>query len=402
MDAGRKLYVFLVFAMLTFHNYRDIFETGGKTFRLFCRLTIMVWGCGLMVSCTTSEKEQRNFKEIRFSRKDLPETVKLKLLRTITIPGFYTPLWMFRIENNLLIVDLNHREGILAVYSLSKDSLLRVMMPKGNGPFEIQSISSIVTDGHRNIYFYDTQERRLLQGHLDSLAYSVHQPRFYKRLRWTYTTDTPLSIINHSDSTYLSTSELGHGGRFNILNHRFEFSPEYFGEYPDLEHTREIKNMTHTEYRVNVLSNLFSHGICLSSDRQSLVVAYLRVDCIEVFDMKSRALRYRIIGPEQNFPPRYKLNKAGQGLPCSECYAGYSSPQVTSNYILSLRRYRQDKEWNSHLSRYIYVFSQAGTVKKILELDEDIISFVIDEERGRLYGLVVDAPYAVVEYELQI
>lgn len=356
----------------------------------------------LIIGCTSkSELEVGYGKDGLVLFKGTLQPIKLKSKKK-ELADFRLPIRIKLIDNYLFVTDLKRNDGMVGIYDLNNDRFLKSIIPKGNGPFELSAISSIINGNSGNIYFYDVQSLRLLEAKLDFLVgNSSAQPSYVKRII-SDKYEKVLRIANLSDTSFMAYTLPGIGGRFSTLNSKFDFTGFQFGDYPPIEKKAEIYEMTEVSFYSKVLGNLYTCSIEVLQSKNLLVIAHHNVDVIEVYDYHKLKLLLRIVGPDQNLPPKYIINKSGQALPCLECKCGYSSPQVSPAYIALLRLHKLYSNEDSYISKYIYFFDWQGALVKIFELDAEVTEFVIDNNRHKIYAIAFDQDKALLEYDLPI
>ncbi|MBX2915961.1 MAG: hypothetical protein KF856_11895 [Cyclobacteriaceae bacterium] len=329
-------------------------------------------------------------------------TIKPTILKSnkIALEDFRLPTRIKQINDYLFITDLKRDAGMVCIYDLNNQKYLKSIIPKGSGPFELSAISSIVSGNSGTIYFYDVQSLRLLEANLDFLLQNdLTQPVYSNRLIFE-NFEKAFRIVNVSDTIYLAYTLPGIKGRFMLLNSKFESTGIQFANYPPIERKPETYDMTEVSFNAKVLGNLYTCAITTHPSADLLVVAHHHVDIIEIYKITEQKRLLRIVGPDQNFPPDYIINKSGQGLPCRECRCGYASPQVFTNYIAVLRLNKLYTDADAYISKYIYFFDWEGTLQKVIELDAEVSEFVIDEGRRKIYAIAFDQDEALLEYDL--
>jgi len=302
------------------------------------------------------------------------------------------------IDPYLFIVDLKNRDAMVAVWDIEKQVEIRKLIPNGEGPFELSAVSSIFPDGNGNIYFYDLQNLRMLEARLDCLVMNKNYlPRFKKRLLSTdFEHANRIQRVN--DSTFVAITLPALNGRFRFLNRHLDYVGAPFGEFPYLDRTAETSAMTDISFGAKVLGNLYAATLAVNEPSATLLVAHNNVDVLDLFNLQTKKLLLRVVGPDQNYPPRYRLNSQGQALPCQTCNAGYKSPQALTDWFLAIRLHKRYSDFDAYESRFIFVFAWSGDLHKILELDSDITDFVVDEKRKTIFTLSLDSDYPLQAY----
>jgi hypothetical protein len=351
---------------------------------------------GFLVSCS-GNNGLRNL--VVFDQ--VPEPVSITASR-ISLPGARLPVHLSLIDGLLFIVDLKSTEGMVTVFDIETKRVVKSVIPVGEGPFELSSVSAVFEGPERTVCFYDVQSYRLLSANLDSLVrFAAHVPTFRKRIyRFDHDhTSYPVRIVNYKQGENLAYVVPGVDGRFVSIDEEWNMDSTYFGPYPPLERPGDMSTIS---YYARVLSNLYSCQFALSKDQNQMVVTHYNVDLIEIYDLATKSLVQRIVGPDGNFPPDYRLNKLGQAMPCRDCKCGYSSPVPTSRYLAVLRLDKLYSSMDSYLSRFIYLFEWDGKITRVLQLDSEISDFVIDETNGKIYATSFDADAPLLEYDIDL
>lgn len=356
---------------------------------LFALLLIL-----LCSSCTTETQGTEEAVTLRFD--EAPAPTRLASVELDWGP-FFLPTRLKQIGDYLFIADLKNPDAMVTIWDIDQQREVKRIIPKGEGPFELSAVSSIFLQKGGRVYFFDLQSQRMLEADLDSLvAYPHYQPKFRKRLASEdYEYASRIHSVN--DSVLVAMTLPALQGRFSLLNNNLEYTGHYFGQFPFLERTGELSGMTDISFGAKVLGNLFVATMDVNQPLNKLVVTYNNVDMIDVYNLTDHTLELRVLGPDQNYPPKFRLTESG-ALPCRECHAGYKSPQSNNDYFVALRLNKRYADVDAYQSRHVYVFSWSGELIKSIELDFEIADFVIDPKRRKLFALAVDASQPLREY----
>ncbi len=356
-------------------------------------ITVLLVILYLSDGCTASQPNNPDDGIIkRFDK--IPSGILIKSKRK-NIPSIF-PTEVKRIDNFLFITDLKNKAGMVIIYDIKSEQIVRTCVPQGDGSHELTVVSSIykVRD---SVFFYDPQSLRLLGIRFNDLVNDdTHHPTYIKKLLFS-DYERPLYLMPYSKDSVFAHVIPGFEGRFIKLNQRYEPMGSYFAPFPSLE---PVGEMTKMSLYVKVLGNLFYSTSV--SDSNKMVMGYNYVDMIEVFDASSRKLLKTIIGPDQNFPPKYILNQRQQASPCLECRCGYSNPIITAKGFMVLRLDKLYSASDALTSRLIYYFNWDGSLMHVIELDEDVSQFVFDEKNKKIFAISLDTDYPLLEYSFPL
>lgn len=163
--------------------------------------------------------------------------------------------------------------------------------------------------------------------------------------------------------------------------------------------------MVKMDWPKNVISSLFSGTVTADEAKRYFVMASTKIDHLEVYDKQAKKY-FGLRGPVDAFPNVTVDYSAGYPMLLSLGYDniyGYAKAIVGDKYIYGLfsgYTNRQVDMLKEKAFDKVLVFEKDGTPFKYIELDYQLRDMAIDDERGLLYGLTVDANPNVVVYEL--
>lgn len=348
----------------------------------------------LILGCTVSPSDLSEDSVVRrFSK--TPSAINLQS-REKSIESIY-PTEIKQIDDFLFVTDLKSKAGMVIIYDTKSEQVLRTCIPQGEGSHELTAVSSIykVRD---SIFFFDPQSLRLLGGLFDELINNRNYHPVYLRKLLFSDFERPLYLFPYSSDSIFAHVIPGFQGRFIKLDQHYEPVGRYFAPFPELDFREE--EMTKMSLYVKVLGNLFYTTSV--SDSNVIIMSYNYVDMIDIFDVHTGNLLKRIIGPEQNFPPKYILNQRLQAAPCLECSCGYSNPIITTKGFMVLRLNKLYSDSDALTSKFIYYFNWDGALTQTIKLDKDVSQFVIDEQNKKIYAISLDTDYPLLEFNFSI
>ena len=316
---------------------------------------------------------------------------------------FYYATDVHLLDSIIVIRDVKNASNHLHILDRKNLEYVMSFAKRGEGPGEFAIARSVTTLGMgKPLMVHDSRLQRLYSINLDSLLnYSNYKISDYVNTRGTSENSLVKStqqfhVRQISDSLFLArtfpTSDL----RFSLFDARFS-KIKSFGPHPLIE---EIQPMNEEVFQVVVLGNIYQGRMFVNRTKRKMLIAHSKLDLIEIFDYENGANSLNIIGPENNYPPKYQLNSANQAILCDECKYGYLYIDTTDGNIYALYSGKEKGNRDAYLGNTIYKFDWEGNVLVKYDLDREIAGFVIDESLNKIYATESNADQPLVVFDL--
>lgn len=307
------------------------------------------------------------------------------------------------IDDFLLIVDgMAHENGILHIYDLSDGRYCGNMIPKGEGPLELSTISSIFVKND-SIYLFDLQTRKILKSPWqqkaceDILSMTFENESFDIEQSLTYPL---LHLLNLPGRGFLASRIIGPDGRFVVLNNDKD-SLYTFGPYPEIGF-RPKEHLHPIDYQINVLFSIYNLKPFINPFTSDLIVLY-NSHLIELFDTQTGALKSRLIGPQKDFPIKNVVhNQNGTYSLPKDHQRAYGSAKFSNKHMFVSYNGRAFNGFEeSLLSTKILVFTHEGDYLYTLIPGLDFFAFTVNEAGTKLFIIrSYEEDEAYVEFDL--
>ncbi|WNB17038.1 BF3164 family lipoprotein [Marivirga arenosa] len=292
-------------------------------------------------------------------------------------------------DSLMLISDIKEYNGLLSVLNLKSGELIGRYIKSGDGPEELISIATIEISDAGHIFLHDKTGKQvgklkfdqLLNGDISNLKSEGFKMQIYDE-------DYPLNLVSFtllSDSTFVSIIRPFPKKRFLIHNQDLD-SLRTFGQYPptiDKEH-----NLSEAFINGAVKGVLFLAQMKYSITNEKLIVAYSKVDLIQIYDLKNlETPPINITSKETEIPFPYNVTGTNIGVPCRGCPLGYDSPSLQDSVFYVRNINNKYGERNSFVSNEILKFDYEGNLLGKYVLDEKLYAITIDASGKFLYGI---------------
>lgn len=234
-------------------------------------------------------------------------------------------------------------------------------------------------------------------------AYDAEQKRLAK---YNIYADSPLSedIINQTDDFFLAV-EMAWSSDSTLMTERTDKDEKFveynlkgevvrtFGSWREMYQVKDVP--------VSVISSIHNGHLRSNPEKSKFVKVGLQRDYIEILDRNTGNI-ISIRGPVQ-FMPEFKVDYSlGYPMPVTsaEDPQFYISPSAKSRFFYTLysgKTMRQIIEDQSY--KRVFVFDYEGELKQAFELDFPLLSFTVDEENRKFYGITYDAEPNVVVFD---
>jgi len=339
--------------------------------------------------------EQRNDyykenKDLYFS--SFPEEIKLVGQPIEVGKELFVARKLWNKDTLLFIKDSKSNDNLIHIFNLKDGNLITSVIPKGNGPGELTSVGSAYIDD-KILYVHDLQTQRLLIVNINSA------------LENKYLFDSK-STLNSQKSKVLKITKINNkiiGELMPAYKNRFQVfdkdlnETSSFGSFPPVEKQGNIDSL---RFLVQVLGNLFQGDMITVPEKNLLIVSHPFIDLIEVYDIKNETSILNIIGPEKNYPPKYKMLGDGNGIPCDECKFAYNSIRYFDNKIYALYSGIEYKNRNADESKTLFIFDISGKPLKRITLNVSLTDFILyrADNTLKMYGLSPDSEQILYEF----
>lgn len=272
-------------------------------------------------------------------------------------------------ENHVLVVD-RRAKAVLTLYDLRTgekvDSLLR-----GRGPGECMNAFT-VTVSHGKVYVDDISWGGKVvvtspkKGRVLALDHEVKIDGQYLRM------------IYSQPRGFIGTPLLE--GRFEIIDDN-GIPQETFGSFPKLKGDNSLVSNSSAQSRMAV-----------SPDGRYLCSSYLGIDCIEIYSKNFRSLK-RLWGPG-SITPSVMVKGDGQARmtvldPARRVFSALSASNDT--FIVGYVGDMTGRSFSSAGILHLLLFDWEGNLLRQIDLPEEVSSFDIDWQSGKIVALSKDA-----------
>lgn len=271
-------------------------------------------------------------------------------------------------------------------YNIKSNVYSKGYVQKGRGPNEVQSSTEFGV--HKNIFWmYDGILKKILQVNKDSLFLGVAD-----NFQWFPTDQSYYSMAFVKNNKYVVN-----GNRYSKIKiQEFDLDKNIesntYGTF-DIPNRNTPIDGVKAAYQAFLLSKP-------SGDK--VVMAYRRVDAIELFDLKNEANNKVVRGPISN-ELKLKFQKKGVinlFLKDKEIINTFVGGTVTDKYIylpFSGKKKHQknitDIKFNYNYAKYIHVYDWDGNPVKKIILDRNIMAIAVSKDDKTLYSFDPNSGY---------
>ena len=289
------------------------------------------------------------------------------------------------LDSLLIINDSQTAEEHIHIFNLNDYRYITSAVSKGEGPGELTSVSSVFTEKGK-LYLHDAQTQKLLAIDINNILQNEY--RYDSFSTRTHQKSSVLRLVKSRDM-YIGDLMPAFKNRIQVFDENLD-EISSFGNFPPFEKKGSIDSM---RFLIQVKGYLFQGNLESVPQNNLLLIAHHFTDIIEVFDISTNENILNIIGPEQNYPPKYELLNDGFGVPCKGCKYAYNTIRFYNNKIYALYSGIEEQESNAHECRTLFVFDLNGMPLKKITLNVSLTDFVLTEKDGhiKMYGLSPDS-----------
>lgn len=344
--------------------------------KLYLKIIFLILCCG----CIESSKQEYANTEIDKYFTEFPENVELSGSELYTGIDFLYPVSIDIYDTLMVIHDRGFEDSMLLFFNTKDYQYLGSAGRTGNGPGEFIGLDKIdVFNFSENILAFDVTKSSLININIDS---AINFKNYIPNIILNTTIPKLFDFEQINDTTFI-TSFYGEDPRLFILNWNLD-TLDSFLPYPPLPNSF---NLPEDDFRYKVRGNLYQTIMEKNIERQCIVLAYPYTSLIQVVDYKSGKNIVNIIGPENNFPPKYKLTGDGYGVLPSKNKNAYGELHLTNEYIFAIYKGKPNGDPKAGYGEQIFQFNWEGKPIRKYTLDRSIASFFIDESNNKMYGL---------------
>ncbi|WP_226391218.1 BF3164 family lipoprotein [Penaeicola halotolerans] len=280
--------------------------------------------------------------------------------------------------DSLLFVSLDDQKAAFHIYNINDDfSFVKAFAYKGEGPGEfrtaaISDIEQVNDDYHVSIF--DRAKYRLTVYSLkDILNEEKSLPIYSFRMHPKH--GLSAALVKTGNTTYVGTPGL------DVMNRgRLHF-------YDTLTQESTKNELIPKDQRFDQLSdypkyNLYFSRIAKHPTKELIASVMRGFDRLDIYDFEGN-LVHEVKSP--NYEREYELSLIGDKATEKKFYMGVRGSE---KYIYAIYYDQLDKDYSRDLiPTQIKIFSWEGQELANIEVPEYLMSFEVDEERGRLYGV---------------
>lgn len=259
---------------------------------------------------------------------------------------------------------------------------------KGAGPGEYQGIRSVVPapGAGARAWVYDVSLSRMTELDLD-----------------TPQNPSELKIVT-LDQQILPIQPLWLGDTIVSPNFSERGRLTFFGPQGQFLHAAGSLPRDGKGTPISVLQQAWMGQIAASREHGRIALATFYADQLEIYRVDGTPVR-TVRGPFR-FDPQFETADAGGGFLTmssgESMRIGYSSITATDDEIFALfsGRTREAFGGGSSFGRFVHVYDWDGKLKRVLELDEAVLSIAISPDRKSLYAIRHDPEPAILVFPL--
>lgn len=301
---------------------------------------------------------------------------------------------MSLINGHLYIVD-SKLDSIIHVVSVSDNSYLGKMIPRGNGPGEMLSVGTVVSSiDQKAIWLYDLTQRHWNSFSIEDININKWNREaakidFSKIDKYRSYIESPIWI---SDSLFVCFDLYSYENRFLIFDRQTKLIDSI--KNPHLKFNSGIQS--------EILSDIFSSQIDVSPDCNHIVLAGRYLDIVEIYSQDGK-LKKLIKAPTKDFDFKYDENRSiqnGSLIKSPDTKRAYLRIKTTNTkiYLLYSGRTKSAPDHYSY-GRILYVFDYSGRPIIKYELDTLVADFAINDSESVLYAIAYPE-LSIVKFKL--
>lgn len=298
-------------------------------------------------------------------------------------------------DSLLFIKDSKTDDKLIHVFNLNNFKFITSIITKGRGPGELTSVGNAYIDKNL-LYVNDPQIQKLLIINIDSLLDNRYVYSYISTISSSGSKITKFTKFNHK---FIGELLPAHQNRFLIFDNDSSDLGS-FGIFPPLKNHGNIDSL---RFLVQVKGNLFQGDLQIIPEKNLFLVSHPYFDVIELFNINLKTKTLNIIGPEQNYPPKYQLLSNGTGVPCKECEFAYNSIRYFDKKIYALYSGEKFHKDGADQSKSLFIFNENGIPLKRIYFDIPLTDFILRQEGDKLkmYGLSPDSENYLYEFIIE-
>lgn len=288
-----------------------------------------------------------------------------------------------------VILDLHNADYYYHVFTYPDFKYISSFGKRGEGPGESIYASNIRFAGPNTVWVLDDGKGRMYQysgiakGETPKLEKDILLDKsLYRSLDFDMNDASTIVIPDYSGENRFSWADLASGK----LLHKWEQIP--------------ISDQKLLKESAPAVAQGWNCFLSFSPDKRILASVTQFGDRLDIYDMQSQKHIGKLGGDGE---PEFKVSHEGYGVPVGRiCYYDI---QITDKYIYAVYDGRlfkdiiKEKIYNQG-GRIFRVFNYEGELVKTYILDRGITGIYVDEVKGTLFGMDVNADEQIVKYNL--
>lgn len=351
------------------------------------KISIFLFLWFLISSCSTKvETIQSDYYEIKtFTENDIPETISLTG-KKLDFPQLINPRHIFW-EGDYLIVAERGNDTLMHVIDIKENKYIKRIGQNGLGPGEITMVHRFQKDKEKgNFWAYDVEQKRFAK-------YNIYSNSILSEIQFKQTEELFLAVemVWSSDSTWM-TIRADKEEKFV----EFNLKGEIINTFGSWEGMLEAKDLPYS-----VVSSIHQGTLAVDPDRKRFVIAGIQRDYVEILNKETGEI-ISIRGPVQ-FVPEFEVIYVG----------GYPFPQLQKDipFFFTVCIPGRENIYTGYFGKSmeiinegtidtrVLVFDYQGDIISCFNLDYPLLSFTVDEENRKIYGITYDAEPNIVEFQ---
>jgi hypothetical protein len=279
----------------------------------------------------------------------------------------------------LVVLDSKQYDYLVQIINIETNEIQK-LVKKGQGTNECISAwnISIVED---NIWIYDFSLNKmlLLRQNPDDTFFEAEEIKIKERC---------LRCVAINDSLFVGTT---------CTKERLA----YFNRQGDL--VKRMAGFSTKADKIEMASPniVFQTELITSSNGDYIALPNKFIDKLEIYSVAGEKV-CNIKGPD-NFDPKVKVVDVGIGkrFPLYPRYFTYLDVNVWNNELWTLYSgWELQMDSPNKYAKNIYCFTWEGIPIRKIKLDNDVLSFAIDNRRKKLYALIHSPKIGIIEYDI--
>lgn len=286
-----------------------------------------------------------------------------------------------------VIFDLHNADYYFHVFTYPDFGYVSSFGKRGEGPEEMTSAENVRFAGKNEVWVLDNGKNRMSR-------YGGIAPGEAPRLEETVALDQVFMRALDFDMYDAHTAVIPDYSGEN----RFSWAQLPSGRLLRKSEQIPVADVKLLEESAPAVAQGWNSRLAFSPDKRLLVTVTQFGERLDIYDLQSG----RHIGKTgEGGDPDFKVAGGGYAVPGGICYYDV---QVTDRYIYALydgRKFKdimKEKDTYKQGGRSFRVFSHDGKLLRHCELDRPLAGFHVDESRGMLYGMDVNADEQLVKY----